>query len=130
VNLIGGTFTFAKSDHRHFVSSSSRRYKKNISPYIFENPEKILNLDLVRFQYNRSKREYHQDTRQEWAYGYIAEDVLEKGLHEIVGYNAEGEVEGLDYALFSVFVVELLKKQQKEIEFLKTDIKQLRGSND
>lgn len=129
VVLVGGTYTLAGSNHRHSVSSSSKRYKKNITHYEFEGPEKLLNLAPVKYQYKRSKRENHQVTNKEWAYGYIAEDVLAAGVHEVVAYTKDGEVEGIDYGLLSVFVLELVKKQQNEIESLRQEVAKLRSDN-
>jgi hypothetical protein len=127
--VVGGDFTFALSNHRHTIFASSKRYKKDISKYDFGDPKKLLKLEPVKYKYKRSKREGHQETNREWDYGYIAEDVLATGLHEIVGYNREGEVEGLDYGRLSVFLVELLKEHQSEIDFLKKEIDKLRNDN-
>ena len=61
-------------------------------------------------------------------YGYIAEDVLELGIGEIVAYNEKKEPVGLDYGLLSTLVVELLKTQQSEIDSLREEIQRLKDA--
>jgi hypothetical protein len=58
-------------------------------------------------------------------YGYIAEEVLETGIEEIVGYDENKEPNSLNYGLLSTLVLELVKEQQKEIDSLKEELRQL-----
>ena len=58
-------------------------------------------------------------------YGYIAEEVLENGVEEIVGYDENKEPASLHYGLLSTLVLELVKEQQKEIDLLKEELRQL-----
>jgi hypothetical protein len=58
-------------------------------------------------------------------YGYIAEEVLENGIEEIVGYDENKEPTSLNYGLLSTLVLELVKEQQKEIDLLKEELRQL-----
>jgi hypothetical protein len=58
-------------------------------------------------------------------YGYIAEEVLETGIEEIVGYDENKEPASLNYGLLSTLVLELVKEQQKEIDFLKEELRLL-----
>ena len=58
-------------------------------------------------------------------YGYIAEEVLENGIEEIVGYDENREPASLNYGLLSTLVLELVKEQQKEIDSLKEELRQL-----
>jgi hypothetical protein len=130
ITVVGGTFNFALSNHRHIINSpSSKKFKKDISDYDFGDPKKLFKLQPVKYKYKRSKRKIHQETNREWEYGYIAEDVLAAGMHEIVMYDPEGEVEALDYAKLSMFLVELLREHQGEIDFLKEELQKLRNDN-
>jgi hypothetical protein len=47
-------------------------------------------------------------------------------VEEIVGYDEKGEVDSINYGLLSVFVLELVKKQQSEIDLLSEEIKRLK----
>jgi hypothetical protein len=58
-------------------------------------------------------------------YGYIAEEVLENGVEEIVGYDENKDPASLNYGLLSTLVLELVKEQQKEIDLLKEELRQL-----
>jgi hypothetical protein len=132
ISSTGGAVTFA--NHRHQVTvqstSSSLRYKKNISTHIISDPEKILNLELKKYKYKNSKKMYHQSTNQEWMYGYIAEEVHEMGFDEVLGFDNAGNPDSINYGLVSVILLEVVKKQHKNIKNLKNRLTILEESND
>jgi hypothetical protein len=53
---------------------------------------------------------------REWHHGYIAEEVYELGLEELVGYDSEKNPASVNYSLVGVFALEIIKDQQKVIE--------------
>jgi len=118
--------------HSHSVSIagntqsniSTLKLKKEISDYGID-PKKLLNLQLKRYKYKNQVRYLQDDLNREWMYGYIAEEVLENGVEEIVGYDENKEPASLDYGLLSTLVLELVKEQQKEIDLLKEELRQL-----
>jgi hypothetical protein len=122
----------ANGVHDHSVSLagntqsniSTLKLKKEISDYGID-PKKLLNLQLKRYKYKNQVRYLQDDLNREWMYGYIAEEVLENGVEEIVGYDENKEPASLDYGLLSTFVLELVKEQQKEIDLLKEELRQL-----
>lgn len=109
---------------------STERIKKEISNYEIEDAKKILNLKLKRFKYKNEKRSLHDSLNREWMFGYLAEEVQESGVDEVLGYDDEGRPSSVDYGLLSVLLVEVVKEQQKDIENLKTEVERLRRSND
>jgi hypothetical protein len=112
--------------HTHFTNiSSTRKLKKEISDYSIDL-DKLFLLQPKRFKYRNQARDASKN--REWDYGYIAEEALELGVEEIVGYDEKGEVDSINYGLLSVFVLELVKKQQSEINFLSEEIKRLKES--
>ena len=114
VNLAGNTQS----------NSSTLKLKKEISDYGID-PKKLLNLQLKRYKYKNQVRYLQDDLNREWMYGYIAEEVLENGVEEIVGYDENKEPASLHYGLLSTLVLELVKEQQKEIDLLKEELRQL-----
>jgi hypothetical protein len=50
----------------------------------------------------------------------------ELGLEEIVGYDKKGKPDSLDYSLISLFLVELAKVHESEINSLKEEIERLK----
>jgi hypothetical protein len=129
--------TLSTGDHTHLSSGvhshtavSSKKYKKNIENVEFSDPLNILSLQPVKFKYKNSKRQRHDQENREWMYGYIAEDVFEKGLEEVVGYDDNGEIESLDYSLLTLRLVEVLKIAMSEIEDLKSQIQNMKGHKD
>ena len=114
INLAGNTQS----------NSSTLKLKKEISDYGID-PKKLLNLQLKRYKYKNQVRYLQDDLNREWMYGYIAEEVLENGVEEIVGYDENKEPASLHYGLLSTLVLELVKEQQKEIDLLKEELRQL-----
>jgi hypothetical protein len=117
----------APNAHRHSVSAnftvSTKKLKKEIQEYSFDT-NKLLNLTLKKFKYKNQAKDY--SLNREWEYGYIAEEVQDLGLQEIVSYNNDGSPAKVNYALLSVLVLELVKNQNKEIESLKKEIQKIK----
>lgn len=107
---------------------STKKVKTNISTHSIEDPKKILNLEPKKYKYKNSLRTLHSGKNREWMHGYIAEEVLELGLEEIVGYDKKGKPDSLDYSLISLFLVELAKVHESEINSLKEEIQRLKES--
>jgi hypothetical protein len=116
--------------HRHGYTSatsvsitSTKKLKKDIQDYTFDI-NKILKVQLKKFKYlNQAK---NKRLNREWEYGYIAEEIQELGLEEILGYDSNGEPDSINYPILSVFAIELLKQQQKQINFLSKEIEKLK----
>ncbi len=109
------------------VQTSSRKFKKDISDYKID-PKKLLKLELKKYKYKDLVNQGQESQNREWMYGYIAEDVLELGVEEIITYNKKKEPIALNYGLLSTLAIELLKSQQTEIDFLKEEIQRLKDA--
>lgn len=96
-------------------TSSSRRYKDNINTYKTDF-QKILSLSPKSFVYRSSKSK---------DIGYIAEDLDEAGLKELVIYNKEKQPDAIKYDRISLYIVEVLKQQQETIAELEKKNKDL-----
>jgi len=108
------------------VGSSGARYKGNIEPYS-DNFMDILKLEPKSFTWNADNR---------LDFGYIADQVHEVGLRNLIMYDEEGKPDGIKLARLPVYIIEVLKTQQaslkslqealtaqqKEIETLKADL--------
>lgn len=105
------------------VIGSSIKIKNNISDYEFD-VDKILNLNLKKFKYNKGSRPRNRSS-DDWFYGYIAEELVQNGFEEVVVKNESGDPVAIDYTLVSTFLVELVKKQQKEINNLEVEVKKI-----
>jgi hypothetical protein len=108
------------------TATSTIRFKKDVSNYKLNDPKNILNLKMKRYKYKNSKRGYHDSTNREWMYGYIAEDLQELGVEEVLSYDKDGLPDGIDYGAFSMLVLELAKVRQIEIDSIKEEIKRLK----
>lgn len=104
---------------------SSKKLKKEITSHSTFDPKKLLLIELKKFKYKKSLKNMHIDSKREWMYGYIAEELKDIGIEEILDYDEDGNPIRVDYGLLSTLVLELVKVQQKEIESLQEKIKEL-----
>lgn len=98
---------------------STRRLKKEITTHKFDT-SKLLNLELVKFKYKNQVKEYQNN--KEWAYGYIAEDLLKIGIEEVVGYAPDGRIASVNYGVLSTLILELVKEHHNDIEEIKSKL--------
>jgi hypothetical protein len=108
------------------VQGSTIRIKKDVSNYALNDPKNILNLKMKRYKYKNSQRGYHDATNREWMYGYIAEDLQELGVEEVLSYDKDGLPDGINYGLISILTLELIKVQQAETDELKEELRKLK----
>jgi hypothetical protein len=94
------------------LSTSSRKYKRNIASVTDEQLDKALLLEPSYYQ--RLEYDY-------WEYGFIAEQVQEIGLDEFVT-KTEGEVSGLNYEKMVTLAFGLIQRQEKAIQELKSEL--------
>lgn len=96
--------------------SSSLRYKTNVVD--LSSDSKVLNLRPVKFQWKDSGKE---------DIGLIAEEVDEV-LKDLVIYDEEGKPDAVKYDRISIYLISIVKEQQKRIEELEKQIKSI-GKN-
>jgi hypothetical protein len=98
---------------------STRRLKKEITRYDFDT-SKLLKTKLTKFQYKNQVKQFQNN--KDWAYGYIAEDLLKIGLEEVVGYGADGRTASVNYGILSTLILELVKEHHNDIEEIKNKL--------
>ena len=108
------------------VVTSTLKLKQDISDFAITDPKNILNLKMKKYKYKNSVRGIQNRYNREWMYGYIAEEVQDLGIEQILAYDKNGDPDGIDYGLLSVLVLELVKVQQSEIDSLKEEIQRLK----
>lgn len=85
--------------------SSSARYKMNIRPY---------NTDFTALLHLKPKQ-YERKSSGVTEIGYIAEDLEELGLTDIVGYNEEGLPDYIKRSPFMLYLLENIKLLNKRL---------------
>ncbi|MBX9736147.1 MAG: tail fiber domain-containing protein [Phycisphaerales bacterium] len=103
---------------------SSGRFKHNVLP-MSGALDKLLKLDGVTFDWNAEFAK--ERPGREHDIGFVAEDVA-KVFPEVVFYDAEGKVTGMDYSRLTAVAVAAIKQQQAlrnadraELDALKAD---------
>jgi hypothetical protein len=133
-NFGTGSSNVARGDHNHggrtgsaaghtHTITSSKRFKKDISDYV-PDIKNILSLSTKKFKYRNEKRDY--SLGNEWDYGFIAEDLVDLGLTEVIKFDSEGLPEAINYGLFSAMLLEVIKDQQGMIDSLAKDVQDLK----
>jgi hypothetical protein len=105
--------------------SSSRSLKKEISPYVIEDPKKILRLDLKKYKYRNQLKDGHTSVKREWLHGYIVEELADLGVEEAVGYDKDGKPISIVYNVLVMYIIEVLKQQEQEISELRKELAKL-----
>ncbi len=90
-------------------ATSSLRYKEDIQP-LEDDWNKILQLTPVSFKYVKA------DNR---SFGYIAENLDALGLKNLVIYDTKGRPDAIQYDKIPLYVLEITKQQQIDINTLK-----------
>lgn len=110
-----GTALHIDANGNVYYQSSSRNTKDNINVFS-DDWDKIFKLSPKSFIYKSNGIK---------SIGYIAEEVEEAGLKELVNYNNNGLPMSLSYGKFIVYLVEQARLQKAEISDLEQRIEKL-----
>lgn len=105
-----GTTLVIENSGRVLKSSSSRRYKTNVSA-LLDKFQLILQAQPVQFSY------IGQPGQQD--IGYIAEDLHELGLTNLVVYDNQGQPDAIRYDKICLYLNEIVKDQARELAELR-----------
>jgi hypothetical protein len=92
--------------HQLGIDSSTRRHKQNIKP-LEADFERLLEAEPVTYT--------RPGQPDRWEIGYIAEDMHELGLTNLVSYDAEGRPEGYNYDKSTLYLVAIAKAQRQKL---------------
>ena len=98
-----------------FNVSSSRRYKTNIVPILNGRARRILDVEVVNYDYIDGIMD---KSDQYDRIGVIAEDVYNI-IPEVVQKGEDGEMEGVDYSRFVPYLIRMVQLLQEEVDELK-----------
>lgn len=115
-----GANVFVNSAGTLFRSTSSIRYKKDITPMENSVADNILQCRAVKY-----KSIHPKEVPEDWTYyGFIAEEValIEPRL---VTYNQNNEPDGVQYDRFVPLLLNIIQRQQQEITSLRSDYQSL-----
>jgi hypothetical protein len=108
------------------LSVSSRRFKREITPLTVD-VEKVLNIKPVTFKYNSGV--LHETEDQEAVQvGFIAEDLHDAGLTNLVEYDEDGLPQGIFYSRYITALQAVVRHQASQIESLSTRLDALEGN--
>lgn len=99
---------------------SSLRYKENLQP-LDEPFTKILTVTPKKYQMREG-----YGPREVWSFGFIAEELHNAGLRNLVIYDAKGRPDGVKYKKVALYVNEVVKGQQRTIEQLRAEVDELK----
>ncbi|NPA34309.1 MAG: tail fiber domain-containing protein [Chlorobi bacterium] len=115
LNTGTGTTLVVDPTGRVLKSSSSAKYKTNIQP-LDDNWSKILSLQPKKYTYKHTGQE---------AIGYIAEELDSLSLKWLVGYDLTGKPDFIYYDRLPIYLIEIIKQQQKQLATQSQQIKAL-----
>ncbi|MGN7703523.1 tail fiber domain-containing protein [Cellulosimicrobium sp. 22601] len=103
--------------------SSARKYKQDVRDYDAD-PDAVLALQPRSWR-DRGEVERDPDTTNRYV-GFIAEEVHDAGLTDLVVYDADGNPDALSYDRFPAALLALLRRQQDQIDTLTRELGELR----
>lgn len=103
-----------------FTVSSSRRYKEHIMPIPESEARKILDVNVVTFDYKNDSQNSGTNVA-----GVIAEEVDKIIPYAVVKIDLDGEnvPDGVDYTKFIPYLIKLIQEQDKRIAELEELVK-------
>ena len=102
------------------ANNSSKRFKENITPITEERAKKILNIEVVTFDYKKGCEVYQEDYQNHDVTGVIAEDTIDI-IKEVVNLDND-KPSGINYEKFVPYLIKMIQIHQKEIAELKATI--------
>lgn len=108
-----------------FTQQSSRRYKENISPIAEDRARKILDVEVVNYDYKDDIVSENQFDRV----GVIAEDTINIIPEVVSKREIDGEMlpDMVAYADFVPYLIKMVQLQEQEINLQKQEIKSLKA---
>ena len=101
-----------------YYDNSSRRYKRNVTPLVD---------DFKLILKAQPKTYTRPDFPDIWEVGYIAEEMDSLGLKKLVTYDETGTPDGYNYEKMILYVTEVLKMQNADIEALQQEVATLKS---
>lgn len=134
IRAYGNVNTFMIISASQFVVNSSRIVKENIEPITEERAKKILNLNVVSFDY------IEEVGGEKNKVGLIAEDTLdilpdvvtvptnynEEKTKQKIKNNEAADVMSIDYSKLTPYLIKMVQIQQRQIEELKAEVEKLK----
>ena len=93
-----------------YVSSSARRFKNDIQPV--DLPDSLLDIGMSDWV---DKGEADRGEPYRRITGVIAEEVAEAGGEPFITWNADGQIQGVNYDRLAVAITQILKKQLADL---------------
>lgn len=122
----GGHIVFARDGQTlAYLASSSKKYKDHIRDLTDEEAEKLLNTRVVWFKYKENYLNENDPMKGKEIPGFYAEEV-EEISPVLIQYNDKNEAEDWNYRTMIPLMMQLIKKQSKEIDDLKKSIEDLK----
>lgn len=108
----GSAMVYDTGNGNFYFTASSLRYKDNIQDFS-DDFHKILQAEPKSFTWKTTKAK---------DIGYIAEDFDKLGLNNLVVYDKEGKPDAVKYDKLALYMLEIIKDQQKQIDELKAQL--------
>lgn len=118
-DVITGRAVIINSAGTMGTASSTLRRKTEVSNYTFDT-QAVLAIQPVRFKYKPEILSEDDDTG--WQYGVVAEQVLEAGVPELVGIDADGLPDYFAYERLCVAQQQVIRELWAKVEALEAKV--------
>ena len=105
------------------VSSAGLLQRGGVSALKYKQDIRDLeSIDITKFRPVRYKSKCENDDQTIDYFGFIADEVEEAGIKELITYNDDGEPEGFQYERMTVVLLKAIQELSQEIETLKQKV--------
>ena len=123
--FVPGVYTWTTSSSANVVvTSSAGHIARSTSALKYKQDIRDLeDIDIDKFRPIRYKSKSDIDDQTKDHFGFIADEVHDAGITELVSYGDDNEVEGFQYERMTAVLVKTLQEQKKTIASLEARIK-------
>jgi hypothetical protein len=111
--------TTASAANCHISSGESNRFYRSTSALKYKQDIRDLeSIDISKFRPVRFKSKCENDDPTKDHFGFIADEIADAGIEELVIRGADGEVDGFQYDRLTVVLMKAIQEQQALIQSL------------
>ena len=121
--------TTASAANCHISSGESNRFYRSTSALKYKQGIRDLeSIDISKFRPVRFKSKCENDDPTKDHFGFIADEIADAGIEELVIRGADGEVDGFQYDRLTVVLMKAIQEQQALIQSLTARIAALESN--
>ena len=105
--------------NKFYISTSALKYKQDIRD--------LESININKFRPVRYKSKCDGDDKNKDFFGFIADEIHDQGITELITYDADGEVNGFQYDRLTVVLVKAIQELNAKVDAQAAEIAELKA---